>query len=465
MPRDGDSKFEITAREVDRLPVGRHHIEGILHLDVKPNGKRYWVARFTSPVTQNQREMGLGAYTFAASGKGLTLKEARLRAAAIRHDVLIQKIDPLEAKARQKVPPPPKAMTFRAAAEKHHATKRDGWKPGYARQWLEPLLRHAYPVVGDMPAKDITVRDVRAVVDNIWSVHIDAAWQVLTRMRAVLDSAAVEEGRNGAPNPAAWRGNLEHILPRPSKVKARNGGKQHQPAMGWRAMPGFWSALKAEEGVVADCLRWTILTAVRPGEARMATLNSISASCVWTTRTKTRAEFDIPLCAAARAIMTALEPTVPRNADGSRYLFQGRHLGRVGAERRELGNPAHPPLAERATLALIERLEAEAEARQPGSSADWRDARSGRRVVVHGMRATFRTWAVRGAGAPKHLAELALAHKHETELDNAYDRETEIEARLALYEAWAAFLETGEVKPYRDCVTPELWQRLKDIGR
>jgi integrase len=316
-----------------------------------------------------------------------------------------------------------------------------------------------------MCAKDITVREVRAVVDPIWSVHIDTAWQVLTRMRAVLDSAAVEEGRNGAPNPAAWRGNLEHVLARPSKVKAKNGGKQHQPAMAWRAMPGFWATLKGEPGTVADCLRWMILTAVRPSEARRADLNSISDSNVWITRTKTLVGFDIPLCAKACAIMDALRPTIPSNANGTRYLFQGQRSRRVSAERRDLGSPAHPPLGDRAMLSLIERLEAEAEARQPGSSADWRDPKSKRRVVVHGMRAAFRTWAVRGAGAPRHLAELALSHRHETDLDNAYDRETEIEARLALYEAWAAFLETGIVKPYRDCVRPDLWQRLTDIGR
>lgn len=466
MPRDGDdSPKQITPRGLLSLPPGRHHVEGLLHIDVKQNLRRYWVVRFTSPVTGRQREMGIGAFAFSKTEKGLTLKEARQRADALRLDLLVRRVDPLEEAARAKARCLPKAMTFEDAAKQHLKDKSPGWRPGYARNWLKPVERHAYRVVRTMAAAEITVKHVRSVIDPLWTEHPDTAWQVLTRMRAIIDSAAVAEERGGAPNPATWVGHLQRQLPSPTAIKAQRGGVQHQPAMAWSAMPNFWRALMAEEGVVADCLRMTILTAVRPVEARLFNINAVDEQHVWNTKTKTTPGFDIPLCRAARGILQRIAPTVPANRDGSRYLFQGERTRRVGAERLALGDPEFPPIADRAMLARLTRMKEKAEARAAGDSACWHDPRSKRLVVVHGMRAVFRTWATRGAGAPKHLAELVLSHKHANELEDAYDRETEIEARLALHEAWAEFLETGKVRPYSDYVSTEVWKRLMAIAR
>ena len=45
---------------------------------------------------------------------------------------------------------------FRAAAESFADRNKDGWKGADARaNWICPLVRHAYPVIGDMPVNAI----------------------------------------------------------------------------------------------------------------------------------------------------------------------------------------------------------------------------------------------------------------------------------------------------------------------
>jgi hypothetical protein len=65
----------LAAAQVDTLPPGLHSDGGNLYLQVKESGPRSWLFRYR--VSGKQREAGLGK----ADENGLTLKDARLRAA------------------------------------------------------------------------------------------------------------------------------------------------------------------------------------------------------------------------------------------------------------------------------------------------------------------------------------------------------------------------------------------------
>ena len=73
----------------------------------------------------------------------------------------------------------------------------------------------------------------------------------------------------------------------------------------------------------------------------------------------------------------------------------------------------------------------------------WRDPRSDRPAVPHGLRSTARDWAAERTNFPGDLAEMALAHRISNATEAAYRRGDLLERRRVLMEAWAEFLTGG----------------------
>jgi integrase len=72
----------------------------------------------------------------------------------------------------------------------------------------------------------------------------------------------------------------------------------------------------------------------------------------------------------------------------------------------------------------------------------------GYQETVHGMRASFRSWAAEHA-FQREVVEKALAHSLSSEVERAYNRADLIDQRRRLAESWAEFLSrpfvSGEV--------------------
>ena len=94
----------------------------------------------------------------------------------------------------------------------------------------------------------------------------------------MLDYASALGIRAG-DNPARWRGHLDHLLPKPKKVRA----VKHHPALPHADIADFMAELESREGVAARALSFTILTAARSGETRGATWSEIDLEAkLWT---------------------------------------------------------------------------------------------------------------------------------------------------------------------------------------
>ena len=78
-------------------------------------------------------------------------------------------------------------------------------------------------------------------------------------------------GKRTGDNPARWRGHLDHLLPKPGKVKP----VEHHAALDWREAPAFMAELAEREGMAAKALAFAILTAARSGEVRGMTWGEI----------------------------------------------------------------------------------------------------------------------------------------------------------------------------------------------
>src|SRR5262249_49565252 len=120
-------------------------------------------------------------------------------------------------------------------------------------------------------------------------------------------------------NPAAWKGNLAHALPKRSKARR----VVHHPALPYREMPSFVEDLKDVDGMGSDAMLFTILTAARTGEAIGAQWSEIDLdAALWRVppeRTKTVREHRVPLSAPTLKLLQRLQ----RQTGGKDYVFPG----------------------------------------------------------------------------------------------------------------------------------------------
>lgn len=400
---------------------------GGLYLRVTPAGGKFWAFRFM--MAGKAREMGLGAFP------DVSLADARLKAADCRR-LKSEGQDPIAARedaARARGALAARSKTFKQCAEAYIEDHRAGWRNDKHKwQWTSSLEIYAYPIFKDMPVQEIDAALVLKVLRqkqpkkekkgkkadwegaDFWTAQPDTASRVRGRIEKILDWAAspANKYRTGE-NPARWRGHLEHLLPKLSKVRRI----AHQPALPYEQIGDFMTALGDEGGNAAEALAFTILTAARTGEAIGAAWPEIDwQKKIWTVpgqRMKGGREHRVPLSDEAIRVLKRvkkLQDDLWRKGDPEPYwIFDGLKSGR--------------PLSNTAMLMLLRRMK--------------RDD-----ITVHGFRSTFRDWAAEQTNFPREVAELCLAHVSGDKVEQAYQRGDLFEKRRQLMAAWARYCAT-----------------------
>jgi integrase len=392
---------ELSALVVSRLKKPGMHAVGLvpgLHLQVTDSGARSWILRIK--MGDKRPEIGLGGYP------AVTLADARQKAREYRDHIRSGRDPVAERRAANSARDAANAaaLTFKQCAEKYIEAHEAGWRNAkHAAQWRNTLEQYAYPVVGETIVRHVALPQVLAVLEPIWKAKTETASRLRGRLEAVLDWAAIR-GYREADNPARWRGHLDKLLPRPSKV-AR---KKHHPALTIAQIGTFMTRLRAVEGEGAKALEFAILTAARSGEVRGATWSEIDLkTAVWTvpgSRMKAGKEHRVPLSPAAVALLAARTKGV---ADD--LVFE---------------SPRGGQLSDMTLTAVLRRLKIEA--------------------VPHGFRSTFRDWVAERTNYPNEVAEMALAHAIGDKVEAAYRRGDLFEKRRRMMEDWAAFLDKEE---------------------
>jgi integrase len=242
---------------------------------------------------------------------------------------------------------------------------------------------------------------VTKVLEPIWTTKAETASRIRGRIESVLSYATTHQWRTGE-NPARWRGHLENVLPKKSRVSK----VVHHAALPWRESGTFMKALASERGAGALAFRFAILTAARTGEvlgARWAEFDLQHA--VWTIpgdRMKAGIEHRIPLSPDA---LDLLREAAALRVDDDQFVFPGGKKGK--------------PLSNMAFLMLLRRMK--------------RDD-----LTAHGFRSTFRDWGAE-TGQPADIAEAALAHTVGDKTVAAYQRGDLLDRRRKLMESWAAW--------------------------
>lgn len=397
-------KLSARTVEIKRKP-GVYGDGGGLYLQVGPTGSKSWLFRFT--LHGRAREMGLGPL------HTVSLAEAREKAIACRK-LLAEGIDPIEhrnAERRRAQLETAKTLTFSESAAAYIEANKAAWRNHkHAAQWRNTLNTYAAPVLGDLPVQTIDTALVLRVLEPIWREKTETANRVRGRIEAVLDWATARGFRTGE-NPARWRGHLDKLLPRRSKVQP----VKHHAALPYIEMGKFVACLRLEQGGAARALEFAILTAARVGEVIGAKWREIDLDArVWTIpseRMKAHREHRVPLSDRAIEILDEMRPF--RREDD--YVFPGLRSGKS--------------LSNASMLALLQR-------------------RMGyKNLTVHGFRASFRTWAAERTNFSREIAEAALSHVLKDKTEAAYQRGDLFERRRKLMHAWASYLNSeGEAK-------------------
>lgn len=407
---------ELSPLEVGRLSgVGYHHVGGVsgLVLQVSRSGTKSWLMRIS--VGGKRREIGLGGYP------DTTLAGAREAARAVREKVKAG-VDPIAEKraARSALAAAiASALTFRQAAEKYIAANEAGWKNAkHAAQWTTTLQTYAYPSIGNLQVAHIETSHVVGILESIWAGKTETASRLRGRIEAVLDWAKVRGYRKEGENPARWKGHLDHILPPRRKVQRA----RHHPALDYRRIGEFMSALRAVEGMGARALEFAIFTSARSGEVRGATWSEIDHEAgIWIVpgeRMKAGVEHRVPLSPAALAMLESM----PRIA-GTKLIFP---------------NGKNTELSDMTLTAVIRRM-------HRGSIEEgglgWLD-NAGQVITGHGFRSTFRDWAGETTAYPREVIEHALAHQLADKAEAAYQRGDLLEKRRRLMADWGRYCTT-----------------------
>lgn len=412
---------KLTAAAIAKAIKGKDKLHGDgggLWLQVKGAGGASWIFRYDRGG--KRRHIGLGPLH--------TVDLDHARALAKKHRIaLLEDRDPAAERAAFKRTGPVReaaaaasGKTFAEFAEEYITKREPEWadklvkaalaagkeppKKGSANQWRQSMRDYVNPHIGQLLPSEIGIAEIERVLAPIWTTKNETARRVRSRIELVLGAAMVKGLYPKGPNPAAWAGNLEHLLASPGKVAQVKSMR----SLAWPLVPEFVKALRKVKGDSARAVEVGMLTGARSNEIRgmkWEHLHGLDTPHPFWLLTgdlmKAGREHVVPLTARVVAVIKAQ----PRR-DGFPFVF--------GYRRKDEDRFA--ALSENALLKCISDL--------------------GYDSTAHGLRATFKTWALESTDFPRELAELMLAHEVGDKVEAAYIRGSAISRRRELADAW-----------------------------
>src|SRR5450432_656107 len=377
---------------------GLHRDGTGLYLQITRDGVKSWIIRYM--LHGRARYMGIGPFPV------VSLAQAREKAAEIRRILRVDGLYPLHLRHADRLSrklEQAKSVTFRICAEKFISANRVAWKnEKHTWQWTRTLELYAYPTIGELPVGEIDTPLMLKILQPIWDTATVTATRVRGRIERIIQYAITAGFRKG-DNPARWKGHLENLLPKPSRVaKVKN-----QPALPWAEIPAFMARLRKIDSVPARALEFTILAAARSGETLGARWSEIDQDArLWIVppeRIKSKREHRVPL---SEPTVKILETMLPWRKTDDSFVFPGARPDQ--------------PLSNMSMLMLLRRM---------GRSD----------ITAHGFRSTFRDWTAENTNATREVAEMALAHVIPSKVEAAYRRGDLLEKRRELMAVWSGY--------------------------
>jgi integrase len=384
---------------IKRKEFGRHPDGNQLYLNIRePEGTASWVFRFT--LHGKRPWHGFGAYD---SHHGLQWAREQV----LEFKALVKKgIDPRDHKREEQESARHvnnlNNNTFQKVAQCYIKENQASWRSEVTKkQWPNSLRDYVYPVIGSKPVHLITIHDVLSVLRPIWTNKTTTAIRVRSRIENILDYSTTLGMREGN-NPAVWRGNLNTVLPAPTKV---HKVKSH-PAASYTELHDFLEELRARKGVGARALEFTILTGSRTRPLLLAKWEDIDLdNAIWNCpedNMKSGKFFRIPLSGPAMKIINN-----QKKYSRGEYIFGHEQTGNMSSNN--------------CMLYTIYRM---------GYKG---------KVTTHGMRSTLRDWAGETTKYSERIVEVCLDHTVNSAAEAAYQRGDYLAIRREIMDGWGRF--------------------------
>jgi Arm DNA-binding domain/Phage integrase family len=247
-------KYKLNPKQIDSLPPGTHSDGNNLYLVVKDTGARAYTVRYY--WQGKPQKMGLG------STRDTTLMEARDAAIDVNR-LLAKCTNPREARdeAREAATP---VVLFGDFAETFRQRIESGFKAEKHKAKWKYNIQIRFKPLHKKPIDKITTNDVVELLLPIWLKYPVAARDARQQLEAVF-SAAKAAGHRKGDNPAAWKENLQHLMP---KTKRKGKVRGPQKALPFEELPAFMAELAHVNSISARMLEVCILTASRTIEIR-----------------------------------------------------------------------------------------------------------------------------------------------------------------------------------------------------
>ncbi len=375
---------------------GRYSDGNGLYLQISKTKTKSWIFRYK--FQGEEKQLGLGSINL------VSLSDARQKVLEFRKQVL-EGQDPISnkrLKERNEKIKKSKEITFSKCAEAYISSLEPEWKnKKHIQQWRSTLATYVFPMIGELSVQDIDTTLVVNVLKPIWITKTETATRIRSRLELIMGWATVRGYRSGE-NPARWRGHLDKLLPKPSKVST----VKHHKALKLHEIHRLILELRRQTCFSSKALEFLILTASRTSEVLNMKWNELSLDAsLWTVpalRMKGGKDHTVPLSKSALEILNFMQ-----TFKCDEYVFPGFREGR--------------PLSNMAMLKLTKRL--------------------GYSITVHGFRSTFRDWAAEHTNFSRETAEAALAHTIKDKVEAAYRRGDLILKRRVMMEEWSKFIE------------------------
>ncbi len=377
----------INQKNILSQQVGVHRIEQNLYLRVQASG-----ASFVFRYMRDGRRTDIGV----GSARKVTIARAKEIAAEFRSQIAKGQVPSKEKKTETH------ERTFREVAleavEKTEIIR--AWKsPRHKRSWLQILRDFAFPAIGDMRIDKITRNDIIAVLEPIWRTKTPTA----STLRVILErvfACAIFSGEYTGANPAVYRGNLDLVLPVPSKIRQ----VKHFASMTLDELEAALPQWLSRSSSISLAIVIVALTALRSTEVTLAE---------WTEFDLENRIFSVPV--ERRKVYRDYPHRVPLSDQAVLIL---RYIGKINDMTGYVFKSAHrrgAPISKTSPVTFL-----------------WQH--SGK--TVHGLRSTFRVW-VEENRLDAVAAEYQMMHENPSAVVRAYQRSDLLEQRRKLMQQWA----------------------------
>ena len=379
------------------------YFDRCLYLKTQGNAKS-WVFKYQ--MNGKRREIGLG------SRRLIGVSAARAQASRYRA-MIADGVDPADVVAEMKA----EARAANAKTEKQEIPTfekfsleaidrlnylRRWTNDKHATQWVNTLKTYAFPIIGQTPVDQVTAQDIVQILQPYWETKTTTMDRLCDRLRAIF-AQAISNGLIDK-NPAAWEGNLEKYLPKPSLIVREKGGQQHHAAVPAAELKRIVAQLREKDTPRAKAALFGILTVGRSSEYTKAKWSEfdLEAGLFYVPNERRKSKKPgphiVPLSRQAKELIESMPQISP-------YVFT--FTGRV-------------PLSIDGIRMLIQGL-------------------TDQKITAHGSRSTFSDWC---AENEKNflVSERCLDHEPGNKVFMAYQRDTLVEQRRRLLQEWADFL-------------------------